>query len=85
MTVYISQQDQKEVDRLRIALSQAAVDMTEVFTHDVNSHRKKAAVLQQLSEIGKTMDQLGLTHTVARKIDNVRTHKTTVEFFGVQV
>lgn len=85
MTVFISPEDQKKVDELRIALSMAAVDMTEIYTHDVNSRKKKAAVGAQLDYIRKRLDELGITHTIARTQDNARTHNSMIEFFGARV
>ena len=82
MTLYISPEDQKTVDSLRIALSQAGVDLTEVFTHDVNSQKKRSSVLEQLDQMRKQMDALGLVHTMAGKRDSKR---TVIEFLGTGI
>lgn len=85
MTLFINPEDRKTVDELRIMLAQITVDMTEVFTHDANSQKKKTAVLVELAGMRKTMDALGLTHSMSAGNGNARGGMTAIEFLGVRV
>lgn len=72
MTVFIETGDQAEVNRLRIDLAQATIDMAEVHTHDLNSRQAKEKAIEGLRKIRQALDGLGIRHSSARRYPDDR-------------
>lgn len=63
MTIQINPENQPQVDRLRIDLAQAIMDMAAVNTSDIHSRHAKEKAIEGLRTIRKTMDGLGIKHS----------------------
>jgi hypothetical protein len=63
MTVPISQESQKQIDRLRIDLAQVVVDLAEVQTQDFYSRQNKEKAIEGLRTIKQALDRLGILHS----------------------
>ena len=63
MTAPNVQEKQKQVDRLRIDLAQVIMDLTQVHTHDLNSHQAKEKAFEGLRNIRQALDLLGIVHS----------------------
>ena len=65
--IILSDENQAEVNQLRISLAQATIDMAEVDTQDLNSHQYKERVIAGLRKISRGLDQLGVVHSSRRR------------------
>ena len=72
MSVSIDTDDQTMVNRLRIDLAQATIDMAEVKTADLDSRQAKERSIEGLRRIKATLDGLGIQHATARRCANGR-------------
>lgn len=67
MSIIISDEQQSEVDRMRIDLAQAVIDLAEVQPQngDLHSRHNKDRVIEGLRQVRLCMDRLGLKHKAA--------------------
>ena len=72
MSLLIDTDDQTKVNRLRIDLAQAVIDMAEVKTNDIDSRQAKEKAIEGLRKIRQTLDHLGIRHSSARRCANGR-------------
>ena len=70
MTVHVPDEDQSAVNRLRIDLAQAAVDLAEVQTNDIASRHAKEKATVGLRLIRNSLDQLGIRHASMMRCAN---------------
>ena len=72
MSIVLDNNAQEQVNRLRIDLAQATIDMAEVKTSDLDSHQAKEKAIEGLRKIRKSLDHLGIRHSSAKRCANGR-------------
>ena len=72
MNIFLDNNAQEQINRLRIDLAQATIDMAEVKTSDLNSRQAKEKAIEGLRKIRQTLDHLGIRHSSAKRCANGR-------------
>ena len=73
MNIILDANAQEQVNRLRIDLAQAVIDMAEVKTADIDSRQAKERSIEGLRRIKTTLDGLGIQHEKTKRCANGRT------------
>ena len=73
MNIILDNNAQEQVNRLRIDLAQAVIDMAEVKTDDIDIRQAKERSIEGLRRIKTTLDGLGIQHEKTRRCANGRT------------
>ena len=61
------QHDQQQIDRLRVDLAQAIVDISAVQTRDSYSNHVKEQSIEGLRKVRDALDGLGLYHSASQR------------------
>ena len=72
MNIFLDNNAQEQINRLRIDLAQAVIDMAEVKTSDLDSRQAKEKAIEGLRKIRQTLDHLGIRHSSAKRCANGR-------------
>ena len=68
--IIITEEKQDAIDRLRIDLAQAAIDLAAVHTTDIHSRQIKERVSEGLRKVRQGLDIIGVMHSSIRRRPN---------------
>lgn len=72
MTIFITEQDQQQVNELRIDLAQVGVYLAELNVQDLNNRHTKERAIEILRKMRDSLDHLGIRHSSAKRYANGR-------------